>query len=242
MTRAALLFLICAALTAPGLASAKSARPVAARAPVVVELFTAQGCSSCGKANTFDGALVERPGVIALTWPVDYWDYLGWKDTFAQPEFTDRQRAYDHHFGLRDVYTPQVVVDGTAQASGAKSEDVEALIKAARRAPARPLQVRLLRGGKVAIGSGRLPPGGGEVWLIRYDPREQDVEVKDGDNRGHTVPHRNVVRQLVRLGAWRGHTTQFKLPAASDEGLETLVLVQGVKGGRILGVLKAPKG
>ena len=241
MTRAALLLLICAALAAPGLSTAKPTRAGAAKAPVVVELFTAQGCSSCGKANSFVGALADRPGVIALTWPVDYWDYLGWKDTFARPEFTDRQRAYDHHFGLRDVYTPQLVVDGAAQASGAQAEAVEKLIKDARRAPSRPLQVRLLRGDRVAIGSGRAPAGGAEVWLIRYDPRAQDVEVKDGDNRGHTVAHRNVVRQVERLGAWRGHIVQFKLPAASEDGLQTLVLVQGAKGGRILGVAQAAK-
>jgi hypothetical protein len=89
---------------------------------------------------------------------------------------------------------------------------------------------------RVAIGSGRAPTGGAEVWLVRYDPREQDVEVKDGDNRGHKVVERNVVMQLERLGAWKGHPLLLRLPAAPQSGLSTLVLVQGTGGGRILGV------
>src|SRR5579863_8116784 len=86
-----------------------------ARPPVLVELFTAQGCSSCGKANTHVGELAEQKGVLPLTFAVDYWDYLGWKDTFAKPEFTERQKAYDKRLGIADVYTPQVVVDGRLQ-------------------------------------------------------------------------------------------------------------------------------
>jgi hypothetical protein len=231
MRRAALLLTICAALAAAGAAWA--------RAPVVVELFTAQGCSSCGKANAFIAHLADRPGVVALTWSVDYWDYLGWKDTFAQPEFADRQRAYDKRFGLRDVYTPQVVVDGAAQASGAQGTSVEALIRQARRAPLERPAMEMRADGRVAVGTGRRPPGGGEVWLIRFDPREQDVAVKEGDNRGTTVPQRNVVRQLAHLGAWSGRPVSFKLPPASDDGLTTLILVQTDDGGRILGVLES---
>ena len=230
MKRAAFLLLICAGWLAAGAAFA--------RTPVVVELFTAQGCSSCGAANTLIGRLAERPGVMALIWPVDYWDYLGWKDTFAKSEFTARQRAYDKRFGLRDVYTPQVIVNGATQASGDKTEAVEALIRAARRAPAIPPQMKMRVDGRVAVGSGRAPHGGGEVWLIRFDPREQDVEVKEGDNRGKTVTHRNVVRQVARLGAWTGRPAVFRFPEAPEDGLTTLVLVQTPRGGPILGVMK----
>ncbi|HWU15032.1 MAG TPA: DUF1223 domain-containing protein, partial [Caulobacter sp.] len=106
-----------------------------AKAPVVVELFTAQGCSSCGKANQLAADLSKRDGVLALTYSVDYWDYLGWKDTFAKPIFAERQRAYAKKFALRDVPTPQMVVAGRVQASGAKAEAVEDLIKSAARAP-----------------------------------------------------------------------------------------------------------
>lgn len=244
MKRAVFLFLAGAAImAAPMAAQAKhgASRHVAPKhnpAPVVVELFTAQGCASCGKANSFVAGLADRPGVVALTWSVDYWDYLGWKDTFAQAEFADRQRAFDKRMGLRDVYTPQVIVDGAAQASGAKSDAVEALIHEAKRAPGRQPSLRFYHNGeRVAVGSGQAVYGSAEVWLVRYDPRNQEVEVKDGDNRGHTVTVRNVVRQAVRLGAWRGHAAQFVLPDG-DEALRTLILLQAPKGGRILGVLQ----
>jgi hypothetical protein len=233
MRRAGLLLKICAA------AAAAAASSASARRPVVVELFTAQGCSSCAKANAFVARLADRPGVVALTWSVDYWDYLGWKDTFAQPEFADRQRAYDKRFGLRDVYTPQVIVDGAAQASGAQGASVEALIGEARRARLPRPAMELRADGRIAVGTGARPPGGGEVWLIRFDPRQADVAVTEGDNRGTTVPERNVVRQLARLGAWTGRPVSFKLPPASEEGLATLILVQAGHGGRVLGALDA---
>jgi hypothetical protein len=229
MRRWVLLLTVSAAL-----AAAEAAWP---RPPVVVELFTAQGCSSCAKANAFLARLADRPDIVALTWSVDYWDYLGWKDTFAQPAFADRQSAYDKHFGLRDVYTPQVVVDGAAQTSGDKTAAIEALIKQARRAPHERPDIRLREDGRVGVGSGRRPSGGAEVWLIRFDPREKDVEVKAGDNRGATIVHRDVVRQLARLGPWSGRPANFKLPPAGEEGLTTLILVQGDHGGRVLGVL-----
>jgi hypothetical protein len=209
-----------------------------ARAPVLVELFTAQGCASCGPADALIGKLADRADVIPLTWSVDYWDYLGWKDTFARPEFADRQRVFDHRFELRDVYTPQVIVGGAEQSSGDKVDVVDRMISEVRHLRSAEPQIRFLSGDRVAIGTGARPQGGGEVWLVRYDPRPQNIEVKDGDNRGKTVTLRNVVRELVRLGAWRGTTVTFKLPAASEEGLTSLVLVQGARGGRVLGLLK----
>ena len=213
------------------------ATPAIAKPPVVVELFTAQGCSSCGKVDAQVDRLADDPGLIVLTWSVDYWDYLGWKDTFAKPEFTDRQRAYDKRFGLRDVYTPQVIVDGHLQASGATAGQMEALIREARRAPADPPDMAFLGADRVAVGSGPRPRGGGEVWLVRYDPRAQQVEVKDGDNRGQTVAERDVVREVERLGRWEGRPVALKVPAPSEEGLTTLVIVQGVDGGPIIGAL-----
>jgi len=211
-----------------------------AAAPVVVELFTAQGCASCGKANAFVAGLSQRPGVIALNWSVDYWDYLGWKDTFAQPEFTDRQRAYDKRFDLRDVYTPQVIVDGAGQASGDKPADVESLIGAARHPHAPEPRITPRADGTISVDPPLRAMVTGrdwDVWLIRYDPREQDVLVKQGDNRGKTIVHRNVVRQLIRLGGWGGRRRAvYSVPAPPEAGLETLVLVQAAHGGRIIGL------
>ena len=212
------------------------ATPVAASAkpPVVVELFTAQGCASCGEANAYLAKLAQREGVLALTFPVDYWDYLGWSDTFAKPEFTARQKAYVARLELREPYTPQVVVDGHAQAGGLQAEKVDRLLAQAARTPADPPDMAFIGQRRVDVGSGKVPRGGAEVWMVRYDPREQDVVVKKGDNRGQTVQHRNVVREIKRLGAWKGRPTAYRLPQAGEEDLQTAVIVQGADGGRIM--------
>jgi hypothetical protein len=241
MRRGALVLSIAGLAALASAALAKPARPVTILGPpVVVELFTAQGCSSCTAASAHVSGLATDKGVIPLTFAVDYWDYLGWKDTFARPEFADRQRDYDKRFGVAEVFTPQVVVDGRAQTAAVKSEAVDKLVREARREPADPPQMGW-RGDKAAVGSGRPPKGGAEIWLIRYDPREQTIEVKDGDNRGHTVTERNVVVQLARLGAWRGRPVLMRLPSSPQDGLRTLVLVQAKDGGRILGVLADPR-
>src|ERR1700750_707792 len=124
MRKAALFSL---ALLALPLASPSGA---AAKPPVVLDLYTAQGCASCGEANAHVAKLADKPGVLALTFPVDYWDYLGWADTFAKSDFTDRQKAYVARFSLREPYTPQVVVDGAAQAAATKAERVDQLLAA----------------------------------------------------------------------------------------------------------------
>jgi hypothetical protein len=127
-----------------------------------------------------------------------------------------------------------VIVDGAAQASGAKPAKVDALVASAAKKRGVAPDIHFV-GPRVYVGSARAPKGGGEVWLIRYDPREQDVAVKSGDNKGQTIPQKNVVREAARLGAWRGKPTAFRLPAASEEGLKTVVLVQAGHGGRVIG-------
>jgi hypothetical protein len=230
MTRALLPILI--------LAAALSGLAAEARSPVVVELYTAQGCASCGKADAYAATLADRPGVVALTFSVDYWDYLGWKDTLAQPAFADRQKAYDTRFGLRDVYTPQMVIDGAAQASGDKTDDVDALIRQARRA--RPLNIEIVprADGTVAVRRRGAAAGGEkapyDVWLIRYLPHSPSVEVTAGENRGKTVVYADVVNQLTRLGGWSRRQVVFKPPPAAADGVETLVLVQAQHGGPIV--------
>ena len=219
------------------LALAGMASPAMAHT-VIVELFTAQGCSSCGDANAYAAELAEKDDVLPLTFSVDYWDYLGWPDTFAKAEFTDRQKAYAKRLGPREVYTPQVVIDGRHQVSGGRLEQVEAMIQQAERAPRNPPDMLYMQNGKIAVGSGPRPRGGAEVWLVRYDPTAVEVEVRKGDNRGETIIARNVVRQLVRLGGWRGRPNAYRLPAAEDEGLETLVIVQQAGGGPIIAALK----
>jgi hypothetical protein len=214
------------------------ASSASAREPVLVELFTAQGCASCGAADSLIGKLADRPNVIALSWSVDYWDYLGWKDTFAKPEFTVRQRAYDKRFGLQDVYTPQVIVGGAAQTSGDSGADIESLVGKALKQKAAGPKIRFLSSSRVAIGVGERPAGGADIWLIRYDVKPQDVEIKDGDNRGKTVTRYNVVREFLRLGAWRGLAVTLRAPPASGEGLSSVVIVQGARGGHIVALAR----
>jgi len=206
------------------------------RPPVLVELFTAQGCGPCAGANTHVDRLAERADVLALTFSVDYWDYLGWTDTFARPQFTERQRAYVTRLKLREPYTPQVVIDGREEAQARPGADLEPLIRAARATRPSPPDMAFIGARRVDVGSGRAPRGGADVWLVRYDPRAVEVEVRAGDNRGETIIQRNVVHRIERLGVWRGRPQAYRLPAARDDGLRAAVIVQHPRGGRVIGV------
>jgi hypothetical protein len=225
-------------LAAP--AAAKTHKPPAAssKEPVVVELFTAQGCADCAQANELVAKLADEPGVIALTFPVDYWDYLGWRDTFAKPEFGDRQRAYMKAMKLRDVYTPQVVVDGSHQMAGVKPDEVQAAVREAVAAHGAQPQVSFRGKARVMVGSGKAPAGGAVVWLVRYDNEVRDVPVKTGENKGRTIHHAHLVRELVRLGDWKGASHSYRLPKASGEGLKTVVLVQATRTGHLVAAKK----
>jgi hypothetical protein len=228
MRKAALVLLLGVTLAAK--ASAAFALP-----PVLVELFTSQGCSSCVKSGELIAAIDQRPHVLTLTFPVDYWDYLGWRDTLAKPEFDERQRVYMRSLALRDVYTPQVVVNGRLQAAALDRETIEKLVKAAGRTPGDPPDLTLGKT-RLAVGSGEAPPGGADVWLVGYVAGDQSVRVLAGENRGQTIVEHNVVRELKRLGAWKGRPVRFRVPASSDKDLQTLVIVQAVRSGRILAV------
>jgi hypothetical protein len=233
MRKAALALLFSVALAAAGRAGAASPH-----ASVLVELFTSQGCSSCVKSGALISALDQRPHVLALTFPVDYWDYLGWRDTLAKPEFTERQKLYMRALALRDVYTPQVVVDGRLQAAAVDRDSVDKLIRAAEREQAAPPRTQLTKG-RLVISAGAAPAGGASVWLVRYEPGDQSVKVLAGDNRGQTVVEHNVVRELIRLGSWRGQSQTFRLPAPDDRDLKTVVIIQGLRSGRVLALARS---
>jgi hypothetical protein len=210
----------------------------AARSPVLVELFTAQGCRGCLEANAYIGKLADRPGVMALTYSVDYWDYLGWTDTFARPEYSERQRAYVQRLKLREPYTPQVVVDGNQEVQGLKTGEIDRLVHAAAESPRNPPDILFIGKRRVDVGTGRAGRGGADVWLVRYDPRNVEVAVRAGDNRGETVVQTNVVRQIKRLGTWRGRPHAYRIPPPPEDGLRTVVVVQAPRGGRVLAVAK----
>jgi len=198
----------------------------------VVELFTSQGCSSCPPANASLGAVATRPDVLALSFGVTYWDYLGWKDTFAQPQFTERQVAYEQGLGHSGPFTPQIVVNGEADTVGNRQSDVEHLIAAARLTG----PVIELKNNVVSVANA---PAQGEtdVWLVRYDPRTINVSVARGENEGVTLPHTNVVRELARLGGWSGGAATFAISPA-PAGLLTAVLIQKPHGGAIIAAYK----
>jgi hypothetical protein len=212
--------------------------PALAKSPLVVELFTSQACASCLEANSIIHDLNKQTDIIGLTFAVDYWDYLGWHDSFAKAAFTERQKAYMRKLAAGEVYTPQIVVNGTAQVAGTKPDKVERLIAAAKRRPPNSPRLSLTGTQRLAVGRGALPRGGAEIWLVSYEPQQQAVEVKRGENRGKTVVYTHAVRELVRLGNWRGKSKTFALPKATSDGLERLVLVQGSRGGPIVAAMK----
>lgn len=241
--RRAVFAIVCLLLAvSPGAAQARQTvgHGGSSRQAVVVELFTSQGCSACVAADKLLNQLADRPGVLALSFAVDYWDYLGWNDTFAKPEFSDRQKAYMKRLALRDLYTPQVIVEGKGQVAGAEPKKIDSLVRQAARDldPAPPM--RFQRRLRVKIGAGRRPEGGADVWLVRYDPQVRKVAVKAGENRGQILPQRNVVRELVRLGSWTGRAKTYAIPPAdaAESGLKTCIILQSANGGRILGVLQ----
>jgi hypothetical protein len=215
-----------------GIATAAAAQDT--DGPVVVELFTSQGCSSCPPANANLAALADRPDVLALSFGVTYWDYLGWKDTFAQPAFTDRQRAYEGPLGHDGPFTPQIVVDGSADTVGNDRAEIERLIAASHRAPAPKLHLAV---NMLTIDAGTMPTHAADVWLVRYDPRIENVPVQRGENEGRTLPHKNVVRSLSRIGEWNGAAARFAVPQA-EPGLATAILLQAPNGGAILATVK----
>ncbi len=211
-------------------ALAASLGAAAAQPLTVVELFTSQGCSSCPPANANLIKVKDQPGVLALSFNVTYWDYLGWKDTFGRQEFTQRQVSYEPSLGHDGPFTPQVVVNGHADAVGAAPGEIQHLISSAGRASGPSLS---LDSGKISIGAGSAPGGKADVWLVRYTKGVVQVPVARGENTGRTLPHANVVHSLKKLGSWTGEATALNLPAASD-GLSTAVLVQSPGGGPIL--------
>lgn len=189
----------------------------AAADPVVVELFQSEGCSSCPPADAVLDDLAKRPDVLALSFGVTYWDSLGWKDSFAQPAFTQRQYDYAERVGTSGVWTPQFVIDGQILASG---DPRTALAR--RTVESAPTLTFTHNTLTIAEGTS---PSPATVWLVQFDPRLQQVQVRAGENANRTLSHRNVVRQLVSLGHWGGERASFAIPPAVP-GLERAVLVQ----------------
>ncbi|WP_245431014.1 DUF1223 domain-containing protein [Rhodoplanes roseus] len=213
------------------------------QARAVVELFTSQGCSSCPAADRVLAELKKDPTLIAVSLPITYWDYLGWKDTLADPRHTARQTAYSHARGDRAVYTPQVVVNGTTHVLGSDKAAIEGAVARGRgRATALSIPVRVtVADGRVSVSAEAARPAvastgaapvaatTGEVWLLGVTSAIE-VAVGRGENTGRTIVYNNVVRRWVKLGDWTGATRSWSVPVGeikADKVDAVAVLVQG---------------
>jgi hypothetical protein len=187
---------------------------LAGQSRAVIELFTSQGCSSCPPADRLLGQLAKDPTLIALSVPVDYWDYLGWRDTLALPSDSARQRDYAITRGDREVYTPQVVVNGMVHALGSDKSAIENAIAKTRRQSdplSLPVSVQVAAGVvTVQVPAASGAHRNGEVWLCPVTGKVR-VSIGRGENRGRTVIYHNVVRRWVKLGDWRGQAQTFRV-------------------------------
>ncbi len=211
----------------------------AAGRPIVVELFTSEGCSSCPPADALLAELATRPDVLALSFDVDYWDRQGWKDPFSSPQATARQRQYARLLGLDTVYTPQIVVDGRWQAVGSDRAAVaQALDQAQRRHATVPMTVVWEHGQARIEMDGGGDPGSASVLLIGFDERRVD-RVERGENAGRTLTHVDVVRGVAVIGHYHGVAGTIETPAPwSSDRIAALVQA---KDGRILGAAIADR-
>ncbi len=206
--------LICTSLTAP----AMIAPALAGEPRAVIELFTSQGCSSCPAADKVLGELAHDPSLLTMSLAVDYWDYLGWKDTLALHGHANRQRGYANARGDREVYTPQVVVNGIVHVLGSDKAAIEKAIAETRHAAALltlPVTIAIADG-KITV---NVPAAKGEqqsseVWLCPIT-NKAPVAIGRGENKGRTLTYTNVVRRWVKLGDWDGKAASFSVPVAN---------------------------
>lgn len=226
---------------APSTAAGPGAGPQAAKASEirgVVELFTSQGCSSCPPADIVLGKLAKRPDLLVLSMPVDYWDYLGWKDTFASPGNTARQKAYARARGDGQVYTPQAVINGQLHVNGSVESQIDgALRQTAGKADAPRIALKgwtdkdtvVIQAGNAA---GATPVTG--TLLLAMVQRQGEVAIGRGENHGRKVVYTNIVRQLKPVGEWNGREMTVRIPRAelTREGADfgAILLQQGPTG------------
>jgi hypothetical protein len=202
---------------------------------VVVELYTSQGCSSCPPADAFLGELRTKPGVIALALHVDYWDYIGWADTFGDAKFTNRQHHYAAAEGSKMVYTPQVIVNGQHREIGTNKAAINQAIAQSRKQVS-PVAITLVRRGDDLVVVVKTVEDFGldtTIQLVSYI-NEAKVEIQHGENAGHEITYYNTVRTWETIGRWSGEAP-FEVTVDADPQKEWVVIVQAAKFGEILG-------
>jgi hypothetical protein len=214
--------------------------------PWAIELFTSQGCSSCPPADLQLGKLARRPDVVALSFHVDYWDYIGWKDRFASKATTERQRAYARTLKQRYVYTPEMVVDGRAHDPGITDHKIETLLSDARRQSSPRATPELTRAADGAVlirlAAAKLDAATADVTVFAYD-RRHSTPVQRGENNGRKLENFNVVRHFETVSRWDGAQAHWTVPAdrfPTDQGVA--VIVQQSGHGPVLGCAKLETG
>ncbi|MEX0309788.1 MAG: DUF1223 domain-containing protein [Tateyamaria sp.] len=211
-------------------AFASFATLASAQSPVVVELYTSQGCSSCPPADKLMHDLAERDDVIALALHVDYWDYIGWKDEFAHPANAERQRAYAVAAGRRSIYTPQMIINGQADIVGARPMELSKHISEYAAKPS-PVALTVSRTGDDVTINAQSSAASGPlvVQMLRYTP-ERTARITRGENAGHTISYANVTEDWKILQEWDG-VTDLTLEATATGDKPLVVLVQkGING------------
>jgi hypothetical protein len=213
----------------------------------VVELYTSQGCSSCPPADALLGKLAADPSIIALSFPVDYWNYLGWKDTFGSPRNSERQRNYARARGDGAIYTPQAIINGEVHVNGASEAEIEKAIQTTsekvgpQHIPIRFWQER----NTLNFALGGEEPGHAAreatIWLGVVQS-SGTVDIKEGENQGKQLTYTNIVRELTPIGLWRGQPLEIQLPRAAlmqAEIQKIVVLLQEDRSGPIIGGMLA---
>jgi hypothetical protein len=236
-----------AILVFASLANAQNVAPVKPRA--VIELFTSQGCSSCPPADKLLGEIGKDPSIITITLPVDYWDYLGWKDTLAHSAYSNRQKVYANMRSDRQVYTPQAVINGSAHAIGSERQAIDKAI-ASTRDHAATLSIgidikKATNGFDVALPAHTGGVKQGVIWALPY-ANAREVKIGRGENSGRSIIYTNVALKLTPIGSWNGEALSLSIPASSlppdADGL--IVLLQSgtdKKASQILGAAKLSK-
>lgn len=193
----------------------------------VVELFTSQGCSSCPAADKILADYAAKGDVLALSFHVDYWNYLGWKDTFSKAEFTDRQQRYALSFQRRGVYTPQAVVNGRNHAVGSRKRDIEKLIKTyLKNGKGLTVPISARRSSDKIHVTTSVPSGNATLWMVYFD-KKRKVKIKRGENRGKTITYHNVVRDVSMMGMMKDGKLDVTLPLAEmkRKGFESCAIL-----------------
>jgi hypothetical protein len=206
--------------------------------PVIVELFTSQGCSSCPPADALLGELANQRNVIALGFHVDYWDDIGWRDRYSMPEATERQRGYVAALRLSSAFTPQVVIDGLHSFVGSDRQRIAAAIAAA---PGKiPIEATVAAGELVIVLPASSDAYRYDVNLVAYFP-QATTQVGRGENSGRTLTDFNIVRQVRRVGTWNGKMNTFRVPLNSfpSDATRVAVLIQQSSQGAIAGAVVA---